>query len=244
MSNYNPQNEKLYTSNAWLITFADLLSLLLVFFIMLYATSNLKSGQWDSIKSSIGRAFKANSIIDEYTFSSSLGVSKVDVTIGVDLDYLFPVLEQRIKEDRFLSGKVIVKSFDEKIVISMKKETLFIDNTVNFRNDADLIMMVLGDNLQRVKNKMDIVSFIEADRSSIEKNSENWRAALMQNIKIASKLREYGNLSKIESSVSFESDHNISIEDESKYDSGYSTPRVQYPKDYINIIISRYSKDF
>ena len=43
------QPEPLQTRNIWLVTFADVIALLLAFFVMLFSMNNIKSETWNAI---------------------------------------------------------------------------------------------------------------------------------------------------------------------------------------------------
>ena len=47
------QTEPLRTRNIWLVTFADVIALLLAFFVMLFSMSNIKTEPWNVIISQI-----------------------------------------------------------------------------------------------------------------------------------------------------------------------------------------------
>ena len=47
------QPEPLQTRNIWLVTFADVIALLLAFFVMLISMNNIKSETWNVITSQI-----------------------------------------------------------------------------------------------------------------------------------------------------------------------------------------------
>jgi chemotaxis protein MotB len=78
MKKYNPdhQNEEI-----WLITYADLITLLLCFFIVLYTSASMNKGQWERIKASYQSSIARN----KYTTTIEQVKSKIDSSLVNEL---------------------------------------------------------------------------------------------------------------------------------------------------------------
>lgn len=223
-------DEQMYSSSAWMMTLADLLSLLLVFFILIYSMSSIKTGEWDQLIDSMGEAFNADKIIQEGAFSSSLGVSKVKVKSGLDLNYLYSVLDNKVKSDSFLSDTINLNYDENKLIISLNNKDLFSKRGSSLNEDAELILFVIGDILQKINNKVEVTGYLQATKAKQGNTTAKWATTLEKASNIAEEMRKYGNLSRMSSVVSF-------------YKYNQNEAQI-YHDDLINIIIKPHAKEF
>lgn len=136
---------------AWLVTFADLVTLLLVFFILLFSISSVETEKFKSVLSSIQIALNQNSpaasqiIIQQVAPAIDSTPSKVEPIIpqpGLDekedesdKDKLINDIESMIQEQR-LGEFVYVYTEGERIIIRIKGTILFPSGDVELFDDA------------------------------------------------------------------------------------------------------------
>jgi chemotaxis protein MotB len=199
--------DKLFLSNEnngedskdrWMMTFADLLSLLLVFFILIYATTSVQKGKWEKLKEVMGDSFKPSKIV-EREYVTNLHATKIQINKGTDTDYLAAILESKIKNNAFLKNNISLDREKSSLVIKLNSKNIFEGNSPILTEDSRILFFVIGDALQRIKNKIEVMGHTN---DKIDNNDmTTWNLALARAVKVASKLREYGNLSKLESMV-------------------------------------------
>ena len=86
------------STGAWMVTFTDLVALLLTFFVMIFAMSHVKTADWSSLTESLRRHL--NSVAGQTVASPSLrmDVPSPDRQPGADLDYLSELLAGHLSE--------------------------------------------------------------------------------------------------------------------------------------------------
>ena len=188
-------------SDQWMMTFADLLSLLLVFFILIYSTTSIKKGQWDKLKQSMGESFKATKVVDK-KHVTNLHATKITINTGTEIDYLEAIIENKIKDDSFLRDNIILEKEANNLIIKINGPNLFEGNSPVLTEDSRVLLFVVGDAIQQIKNKIEVVGYIH--KSEQNSSLDSFKLSLLRATKIASGMREHGNLSKLEAMVKSE----------------------------------------
>jgi len=117
----------------WLITYADLITLLLIFFVVLYAMSKVDANKFRAIAESLTKALGGAGMVLDYpgvTVAPGVGVtgqdspSIRDTQEGLILERVQSQLEQLIKEHG-LQAKLSVRSEERGVVLSIQDTALF-----------------------------------------------------------------------------------------------------------------------
>jgi chemotaxis protein MotB len=190
--------ESTSASTEWMVTFVDLLCLMLVFFIMIYATTSVNNQKWNEIKDSMGNSFKPSNVINK-PYEKELYATKIDIKRGVDIDYLHTIIAGKINAASFLKNKIILERSNGNLTIIVDDTNLFEGNTTVLTTDSRALLFIIGDILQRVNNKIDVVGYTLGDIDNDK--MEGWSLSLSRALEVASKIREYGNLSQLEAVV-------------------------------------------
>lgn len=185
-------------NSEWMVTFVDLLCLMLVFFILIYSTTSVPKSKWKWIKESIGNTFKPSNVVNK-PYIKELYATKIDIKRGVDIDYLHTIMEGKINADLFLKNNISLDHSNENLTIILNDRNLFEGNTTVLTTDSRALLFVVGDTFQGVNNKIDVVGYTLGDIDN--DNMEGWNLTLSRALEVASKMREYGNLSQLEAMV-------------------------------------------
>lgn len=163
LSDLPVQRPKKVRKATWLISFTDVISLMLAFFVMLFAMKQPDQEKWSSISSVLqgeyGRVFAGDA------FSGPAEIGKVEIKQHTDkvftLNYLEALLKRFLEKERVTS--VTIKRLDDVLVFSVLGTDIENLNSVTARS-----MMVLGRTLNRVGNKVEIltVQFAQAGQAS------------------------------------------------------------------------------
>lgn len=178
----------------WMMTLADLLSLILVFFIMINSTKIIDSNNWKGITDSMDRAFNSSKIIEHDTFSP-LSINQEDLLLGSNINYLYTVISERIASNSSIKENVVVDKLNDKIIIHISGESLFEGDKNNFSNNASVILLAIGESIEKINNKVEIV--VNFPKNSNVSDSL-WSKSLNRAAVVAENLQSYGYLSKID----------------------------------------------
>lgn len=138
----------------WLLTYADLITLLMIFFVVLYALSSLNAKKFQAVALSLSRAMGGGeSVMKEPGASLAQGISgsslvkDIDVTKEVketsDLEHVRKELQNFI-DDNGLSGKVSVTVEERGVVLSFQDVALFPLGSAELTSSARKLIGSIG----------------------------------------------------------------------------------------------------
>jgi len=120
----------------WVITFADMVTLLMVFFILLFAIGTIEQEKWRQLKESLREALGADAIeemgtkqgldviktqVDEKTVHA---VDEVGAMVNREMEDIISEVEEFVFKNK-LSGEVLVSSDERGAVITISDVVLF-----------------------------------------------------------------------------------------------------------------------
>ena len=97
-------------SSVWLVIFADLVALLLTFFVMLFSMSNVSVESWQKMVDALTDALNPTS--EEKIDTAPDVKTNIDLVFrrqAINLDYLRAVFEQKVIKNKFMSMSVECK---------------------------------------------------------------------------------------------------------------------------------------
>ncbi|MFZ5650988.1 MAG: flagellar motor protein MotB [Bacillota bacterium] len=154
------QPEKKGSHERWLITYADMITLLLIFFIVMYTLSRIDVKKFQALSTSLTKAMGAGSLM-----LNSPGPSVVPGLAGtenpvhsietIQLDNIKREMEKYIKDSN-LQAKVSVTSEERGVVLSFQGELLFHLGSAELTPQARDIISKVGPMLAAVPNYMRI----------------------------------------------------------------------------------------
>ena len=184
----------------WLITFTDVMALMLTFFVLLYAMSIVKEGQWAQITGAVNREFGQHfSQADFSGAQDTIEIDKLDYGKALDLGYLESLLDDLIAEDESLNNVALYLQKD-RLIVSLPSALLFEVGQDRVSAEGRKAIFAIGGSLSRIRNKIEIVGHTDPTPvSSINPKFEsNWELSLSRALQTASVLRDVGYARAIE----------------------------------------------
>lgn len=169
---------------AWLLTYADLVTLILVFFILLFALSNMELGNiTDTLKSleiSIGAEEPKTSLFDIIKTGSPGGRKMLDQLIGMREVDVFKEIESFISR-RGLSDNVEAELREGRIVLRVEGKVLFNSGSADLLPEATYI---LSDIVEIIKHSphydIDIQGHTDNHPITTAKFASNWELSAIR----------------------------------------------------------------
>ena len=173
------------SSRAWLITFTDLVSLMLRFFVVLFAMSIVKYDEWKNISDSLSQTLQPTTEPQVKAVTATFNIGIIFKKEAIDLDYLSLISEENITKTEDLKGTRIA-SFDDHLVISFRGDGLFQPGQVALKSDAQAAIFFLGGVFQNIGNQITVNGHTDQKRPVGDAYASNWelsdgRAALVAN---------------------------------------------------------------
>lgn len=100
------------TNNAWMITFSDLISLLLTFFVMMFAMSDVKIDKWKNLTDTLSKNLNPARVDSSAIPTAVFNIDSLFRKPAINLDYLAGILEESISADPSLAGTNVIRMPD------------------------------------------------------------------------------------------------------------------------------------
>ena len=139
----------------WMLTFADLMSLLLTFFVLLFSMSQIKVESWQAVVESLSQQRDPFSSAAESRPDADRNMPKEIEPRTYDLGYLETVIGEKLRSDPVLANS-IVQRIGNRLIVSLSSDMLFDDNDAKLTQPAKQATFVLGNVLRTVGNAIEV----------------------------------------------------------------------------------------
>ena len=174
----------------WLITFADLVGLLLAMFVMLFSMSHVDRSSWQKLVSSLASGLPSTREGEVVPAIEQRDAEALIEIPGEDLDYLSSLLQGHLQAEPALSGS-LVQRLEDRVVVSFPADLLFTPGAVELGGDARSALFSLGGLLRNLDNRIEVAG--HADPSSPPRGyASNWELSLQRAHAVARLLEAAG----------------------------------------------------
>ncbi len=175
----------------WLITFADLIALLLAFFVMLFSMSVVDPKPWENITNSLIASLNPDFAWESLAARSDLDASSAPAEEAADLDYLQAVLTDKIRNFPLLSRALLTRRND-RLIISLQADSLFSTGSASLGEDALRALYAMGDTLRHISNRLDVNGHTDPVPVHSERYASNWELSVHRALAVAEALASAG----------------------------------------------------
>ena len=178
----------------WLVTFTDIMALMLTFFVLLYSMSVPEEEDWKEITDGLHSQFtKTYASQWEAGPKETIDVSKIDLSKALNLGYLNSVLANVIERDNNLNNIILIPQSDH-LIISVPQELLFEAGQAAISPKGQQVLFSLGNALARIRNRVEVIGHTDprAIQNTQENFSSNWDLSLARAGSVASVLENAG----------------------------------------------------
>ncbi len=179
-------------SKAWLVTFSDLISLMLTFFVLLFSMSSVQIGNWDMVTDALSRTLNPTQEEKEPILQSSeFNISTVIHESGTNLDYLTSVMEELLSKDAVL-GESRLMRLDDRLVIALPSDVLFEPGRAVMSEHALNSVFLLSGALRNINNRIGINGHSDPAPSKTALYTSNWELSIARAVAVSNMLRRSG----------------------------------------------------
>ncbi len=177
----------------WLITFTDVMALMLTFFVLLFSMSEPKQEEWSEITSILNSEFGdffgnkfEQGVIDD------INIERIQLNQAIDLKYLKSVMKETLSKEPLLKNISLIPQYDS-LIISLPENLLFSSGSAQLTTDGKNAVYAIAGILEKLGNRIEIMG--QADPRPISENSKyksNWDLSLKRAIEVAALLHDKG----------------------------------------------------
>lgn len=178
----------------WLITFTDIMALMLTFFVLMYSMSVPDNEKWEDLTTGLETNVRPHeSPIWARGARDTIDIQRVTFQRALNLDYVRGVIEKNIEANEKLQGVTVVRQ-KKRLVVSLPSALLFERGSDVVSTEGKWALYAIGDILSRVQNRIEIVGHTDPEPFNNQGRPEqsNWGLSLKRAISVADVLRSVG----------------------------------------------------
>ena len=168
---------------AWMLSFGDLVSLMLVFFVMLFSMSTLEVEEFEAVVSALSQQFNPTAEAIRPKPTVDFDIPKIDATRAYSLDYLRALIGDKLAEDPVLGASAIHR-LDDRLVISLPSDNLFLPGNAQLNRDALGSLALFSDLLRFLSNQVNVNGHTDPDPIATAAFPSNWELSLSRAIAV------------------------------------------------------------
>jgi len=192
MSEDAPRKPEVKGPPPWMLSLADLISLLLTFFVMLFAMSKVKIDRWDEVVDALSQSIKPSPVEDTDEPMANMNIPRVYRKPAMNLDYLSAVIDDAIDDNPVLGDARMSREAD-KLVISLPGDILFVAGSSDMTTKAQQALFVLGGVLRNIGNRIGVQGHTDPrPLSGRGQYASNWELSLARAGAVANELKQSG----------------------------------------------------
>lgn len=182
---------------AWLISFTDLIMLMLAYFILLYAVSQPSEKPWKEASESIRMRFGGDQSMTVVTGNPGANDANnawksENSDPGLDLRYLFSLLQKQVSANPALKDVVLAPGKDA-VIIALPVTTTFEPGNDRLSATGDEMIKQLTPILIRLPNKIEVTGHADSNMiNSDGRFGSNWHLSLARASAVTASLQRYG----------------------------------------------------
>ncbi|MFC4351157.1 flagellar motor protein MotB [Fodinicurvata halophila] len=177
-------------SGAWLVTFTDLVALMLAFFVMMFAMMTLDEQNWDALRSNfLGQleTLKEDPVVSP---DHEKDMETARLRPGINLNYLAAQLRAEFAGSEYLDQAAVHRR-EDRLIVELPHDMLFETGAIEPIPRAERAIFTIGGLLARIRNRIEVVGY--TDPQPIEDGPHsNWELSLARAAWVAHFLKQSG----------------------------------------------------
>ncbi len=176
---------------AWMITFTDLITLMLTFFVLLFSMSNVKLDEWKDMIDALSLSLNPSRTKSAAVLTAKFNISAVLRKRAINLDYLASVLQEKVNADPFLRHSRLMR-LEDRLIIALPGDLVFKSDSAVITTRARKALFDLGGILRNIGNKVGVNGYSDPAPPKGGEYVSNWELSLGRAAAVANELRRSG----------------------------------------------------
>lgn len=190
MFNMNDSNKG---APVWLISFTDLMALMLTFFVLIFSMTKPEPKAWEDLRTTFSKEFGTEYGSLGYRAEQEyITLPKVTFNHGDQLEYLSPVLKSQFQENPVLDP-IEISNQGDRLLLSLDQSILFDTASAELKPEGKAALKALTPVLSQLSNAIEVAG--HADPRAVNENAgwgSNWALSLARAASVAHELYQNG----------------------------------------------------
>ncbi len=179
------------SSQAWMITFADLTALMLTFFVLLFSMQRVDMATWEAVVDSLKQQLNPAKSGQSVSVGSNFRTYQIFVPRAANLDYLGTLILEKIHDDPVLQRAALTRLRD-RLVLSLPSDGLFAPGSADMTHEAEGAAYVLAAVLGNFGNRIDVEGHTDPVPINTPEYPSNWELSVARATAFAFALNQAG----------------------------------------------------
>lgn len=185
------EHEDQKSTQSWMITFTDLVSLMLTFFVLLFSMSSVKLDQWENVIDSLSQSLNPAQEQTVREATATFNIGTIFRKRAINLEYLASVLEEHLANDALLRGSKMMM-LDDRMVVALPGDLLFEPGRAVMTPGARDAMFSLGGIFRNIGNQIGVNGHSDPIPPAGGEYASNWELSTGRAAAVANALRHAG----------------------------------------------------
>lgn len=175
----------------WLITFTDLIALMLTFFVMLFATHKVERQPWEALIESMNRSLNPGRTSVVQKPRSERNARLLSRRHAYDLGYLESILRHKVESEPDLGG-IALRRLEDRLVLVLPADLLFDPASAVPTAGAKRVLLGLSTILGHIGNRVSVHGHADPVPLRHGVFRSNWELSIARAVAVANELRRAG----------------------------------------------------
>lgn len=182
-------------SSTWLVTFTDIMALMLTFFVLLYSMSNPEDNKWSKLTQTLQKELsKFYGPKAQKGDKDVVNIKRLEQDQALSLSYLEPLIRKQFKKEDRLADIVVFRNAG-RLILALPQSLVFQSGGERLSEKGQKILFTLANVLSRIQNAIEIIG--HTDPAPIAEDaqmpySNNWSLSLGRAAEVAGILKKQG----------------------------------------------------
>ncbi len=183
-----------YRSNIWVVSFTDIMALMLTFFVLLYSMSAPETESWEEMTTGISKKFSRQIGADNNRGpQDTVDISRINYNRALDLNYLQALIGRHMEQEESLKS-VDLRPISGGLVVSFPQHLVFEGEGAEMSETGADAVYALALTLSKIRNRIEIIGhtdpYIQPGKET--EYDSRWDLSLVRAATVAAALRKVG----------------------------------------------------
>ena len=179
-------------ASIWLLSFTDVMALMLTFFVLLFSMSHPKQEQWEEFTREVQENFNRFQGRPLHRGAEdTVNIAKINFSKALDLKYLQAIITKMVEKEPSLRRVKMIPS-DKGLIISLPQNLLFDVGQAKVQVQGTKALYILAGTLSRIKNRIEVVGHTDPRPVRGGAFASNWELSLARAANVAAVLDDVG----------------------------------------------------
>lgn len=187
-------------TDRWLVSYADFMTLLLAFFVVMYSISSVNLGKYRVLSDSMATAFTEPVIDDPVKLSSQMGISvqRAPISIGVEGQTGLKVIKETavMMESKLQSwvnkGQVAIRGNEKWLEVEINSSILFASGRRQLSDEATVILSGLTEVFKGTNNPIYVSGYTDDIPINTIQFPSNWELSAARSASVVRLMADSG----------------------------------------------------